>query len=95
MNIEELLLNGKGTIIDVRDPYDFALDHLENSFNIPLSDIPDKIELLKTFKKPLIFICLIGSKSGQAVSYLSNLGFEEIYNGGGWLEIKQLLSEAI
>ncbi|GAB4250713.1 MAG: hypothetical protein Kow0079_04220 [Vicingaceae bacterium] len=79
----------KAKIIDVRSAEEFAAGHIENSINIPLHTIPLKIEEIKSMEKPIVFCCLSGNRSGQAVNFLQANGVEDIYNGGGWEMLNQ------
>lgn len=72
------------TIIDVREPNECAMGMVEGSVNIPLGQVPNKIEEFKAMKKPLVLCCASGGRSGQAVQFLAANGVEDIYNGGGW-----------
>ncbi|MCB9359984.1 MAG: rhodanese-like domain-containing protein [Flavobacteriales bacterium] len=74
----------EATIIDVRTPGEFAMGCVEGSVNIPLDQVPHKIEEFKNMKKPLVLCCASGNRSGQAVQFLEANGVDNIYNGGGW-----------
>lgn len=78
VNLEE------ATIIDVREPSEFSAGCVEGSTNIPLGQVPNRIDEFKAMKKPLVLCCLSGGRSGQAVEFLAANGVEDIYNGGGW-----------
>ncbi len=73
-------------IIDVRTPAEFAGGHVAGSVNIPLQEIPQRLEEIKAMKQPFILCCASGARSGQATNYLRNQGIE-CENGGGWLEV--------
>jgi len=72
------------TIVDVREISECEMGMVEDSINIPLGDVPNKIEEFKAMKKPLVLCCASGGRSGQAVQFLESNGVEDIYNGGGW-----------
>ncbi len=74
----------EATIIDVREPNECAMGMVEGSTNIPLGQVPNKIEEFKAMKKPLVLCCASGGRSEQAVQFLETNGVEDIYNGGGW-----------
>tara|TARA_R110001592_G_C13184603_1_gene751447 strand:+ start:6321 stop:6596 length:276 start_codon:yes stop_codon:yes gene_type:complete len=74
----------EATIIDVRTPGEFVEGCVEGSTNIPLDQVPHKIEEFKNMKKPLVLCCASGNRSGQAVQFLEANGVDNIYNGGGW-----------
>ncbi len=83
MSFENVNLK-KATIIDVRTPGEFCMGCVEGAINIPLDQVPHKIEEFKNMKKPVVVCCASGARSGQAVQFLEANGVENIYNGGGW-----------
>lgn len=86
MDIEKLITENLGTIIDVRTYEEFMGGNVAGSINIPLNEIPSRIEDLKALKAPLILCCASGGRSGQAHNYLSQFGIE-CHNGGSWLDV--------
>ncbi len=86
MNLIELIKNSNTTIVDVRTKEEFSKESLNYTINIPLSDIIDRVNELKKMQ-PLVLCCLSGVRSGKATEYLKSIGFEKVYNGGGWREI--------
>ena len=74
----------EATIIDVRTPEEFGMGCVEGSTNIPLDQVPLKIEEFKNMERPLVLCCASGNRSGQALQFLEANGVEDIYNGGGW-----------
>ncbi|MEJ6735775.1 MAG: rhodanese-like domain-containing protein [Flavobacteriales bacterium] len=74
----------EATIVDVREVSECEMGMVEGSINIPLGDVPNRIEEFKAMKKPLVLCCKSGGRSGQAVDFLAANGVEDIYNGGGW-----------
>ena len=86
MNIEQIIKEGQGTIIDVRTVDEFRSGNAANSINIPLQEIERRLEEVKKLKQPLILCCASGGRSGQAVHFLSHQGIE-CYNGGSWLDV--------
>ena len=48
MNVEKIILNNEGTIVDVRTPEEFRGGHVAGSINIPLQEVPNRIEELKS-----------------------------------------------
>lgn len=86
MEIETLIKQKACTIIDVRTQEEFMEEHVSNSLNIPLMEIPNRLEEIEALKQPLVLCCVSGNRSGQAVEYLSQYGIE-CYNGGAWNEV--------
>ncbi len=94
MEIEKLLKSGKGTILDVRTRGEFSGGHVAGSVNIPLNELPENIEKVKSMKTPLLLCCASGMRSGQAEHYLRQAGLECL-NAGSWLEVNYLQSRAV
>jgi phage shock protein E len=74
----------EATIVDVREPFEFQMGNVIGSINIPLGQIPERIEELKNMKKPLVLCCASGNRSGQATQFLKANGCEDVHNGGAW-----------
>ena len=89
MNLQELLNDEKTKIIDVRTEEEFSEGNVNQSVNIPLHEIPGRIEALKEMQ-PMVLCCRSGQRSGRAMEFLKSQGLEEVYNGGGWLEVVAL-----
>ena len=83
------------TIVDVRTIEEFKMGCVEKSLNIPIHEIPDRLEELKAMSKPLILCCATGNRSGQVAKYLTDLGVSEVYNAGGWTEVNDMLKNNI
>ncbi len=79
-------MNNKPTIIDVRTPMEFMGGHVVGSLNIPLNELPNRIEEVKQLQQPFILCCASGGRSGQAANYLKSLGMD-CMNGGSWLDV--------
>lgn len=92
MNKEEIIRNNEGTIVDVRTAQEFMGGSVSGDENIPLNEIPQRINELKEMKAPLILCCASGNRSGQAENFLSRQGINCL-NGGSWLEVNYLTSE--
>ena len=89
MNLEKIIKEKKGTIIDVRSPNEFMGGNVVGSINIPLQQIPAQIPHLKSLEMPLILCCASGGRSGQAQQYLLEQGFNCL-NAGSWLDVNYL-----
>ena len=93
MEIEKLIKEKKGTIVDVRTRGEFSGGHVAGSENLPLNEIPLRVDELKNMEAPLILCCASGMRSGQAENYLSRQGIECL-NGGSWLEVNYFQSKS-
>ncbi len=86
MDFIKIIKEKKGTIVDVRTTGEFMGGNVEGSINIPLQEIPTRMEELKNLKQPLVLCCASGGRSGQAQGYLSQQGIECV-NAGSWLDV--------
>lgn len=74
----QLINQGKGVIVDVREPAEFAAGHLRDAKNIPLKELPNRIGELDKFKsKSVITVCQSGMRSAKAAAQLKKAGFNE------------------
>ena len=85
------LMKDGGIVIDVRTPGEFNSGHIKGSINIPLDKIKSKIKKIENLKKPVIFCCASGMRSGQASSITKSRGID-VYNGGGWSSLDRKLN---
>jgi rhodanese-related sulfurtransferase len=92
MSLEKIIKEKQGTIVDVRSHAEFMGGHVANSINIPLNEIPQKVEELRNLKAPLVLCCASGNRSGQAQLFLTEQGIE-CYNGGSWLDVNYYQSQ--
>lgn len=94
MSVEQIIKEKKGTIVDVRTTGEFSGGHVAGSINIPLQEIPAKVEELKNLEQPLVLCCASGNRSGQATHFLSNHSID-CYNGGSWMSVNYMQSQAV
>jgi len=92
MNPEELIKNKEGTIVDVRTPEEFRGGHALRSINIPLNEVQNRIEELKSLEAPLILCCASGARSSQATHFLTQQGIE-CCNAGSWLDVNYVQAQ--
>jgi rhodanese-related sulfurtransferase len=57
------------------------------STNIPLNEIPARMDELREIKSEIILCCASGNRSGQATMFLKQNGFNNVHNGGGWMDV--------
>ncbi|MES2587903.1 MAG: rhodanese-like domain-containing protein [Bacteroidota bacterium] len=92
MNVENIIKEQKGTIIDVRTKEEFMGGHVVGSINIPLQEIQQRLSEIKNLNQPLVLCCASGARSGQATQFLSQQGIE-CYNAGSWLDVNYYQSQ--
>ena len=91
MDLIDLVRNRKTSIVDVRTTEEFSNSRVEGSVNIPLNLVPENIETLKKMQ-PLVLCCAAGVRSGQAMEFLKFNGLNQVYNGGSWQDVENMLN---
>jgi len=89
---EKLAKAGKGTILDVRTPKEYAEGHVNGSVNINYfdKDFKDQVGKLES-TKPVYVYCHSGGRSSKAMNIMKSQGFTTIYNlTGGYAAWKNL-----
>ncbi len=84
----------EATIVDVRTEGEFAMGAVDGSINIPLSQVPNRVDEFRVMTRPLVLICQSGNRSGQAAQFLQAHGLTEVYNGGGWMQVRHQVQTA-
>jgi rhodanese-related sulfurtransferase len=84
-DFEEAVGSGAWTVVDVREPHEFAAGHIPNALNLPLSRF-DARELPQG--KPVVLYCQAGGRSKNALNRARAIGRDNVrhYAGGmnGW-----------
>ena len=94
MELKDLVKMPNATMVDVREPYEYAEGHVEGAINIPLGEVPTRVAEFEAMHKPLILMCRSGGRSGQATQFLKAKGLTDLYNGGGWETVQSAIDEA-
>lgn len=89
-DIAQLLNDPHASMVDVRSPEEFAMGHVEGSVNIPIQEVPHRVEEFRAMPKPIILFCASGNRSGHAMQFLQQLGIAEVHNGGGWMDVNDM-----
>lgn len=76
-------------IIDVRSASEYEAGHLENAINIPHTLIKEEISMhVKELDATVLLYCRSGRRSGLAQDALSEMGYQNVVNGGGYESLK-------
>lgn len=75
-------LPGEPTIIDVREPDEFAQGHVPGAVNIPLGQLPRRLQDVPS-DEAVYVICLSGGRSAQASALLAQQGRDAVDVLGG------------
>jgi len=87
--IVSILKSGKYCLIDVREPMELETNgFIEGAINIPLGEVEKRHDEILKLEENVIFFCRSGNRSGKAMELFKNLGYENVYNGGSFEEMK-------
>jgi len=69
--------------IDVREPFEYAMDHVTGAINIPPSELMAGARQLEGVAKDaeLVLYCRSGSRSNVAINVLKGMGYTNLVNG--------------
>lgn len=71
-------------LIDVRTAEEFAESHIQGAINIPVQGMVNRLaEISHTV--PVIVYCRSGARSSIAARVLSDAGFSQVYDLGGFM----------
>ncbi|MBS1636714.1 MAG: rhodanese-like domain-containing protein [Bacteroidetes bacterium] len=85
--LEELISSGQANVIDVRTPAEFMGGHVAGSKNIPLDELPEHLDELRSMKH-IVLCCASGNRSGRAASFLKQNQID-CENGGSWMDVNR------
>ncbi len=92
MTTTEAIKSANVTLIDVREPYELETDGVvPNAINIPLGEVPAKMDEIQQLDTPIVVFCRSGQRSATAAQFLQQNGVENIYNGGGFEDVLAVL----
>ncbi|GAB7127309.1 rhodanese-like domain-containing protein [Silvimonas sp. JCM 19000] len=75
----------KPVLLDVREPWEYALCHLADSVSLPMNEIPNRFNELDEDAE-IVVICHHGMRSYQVGVFLERQGFGHIVNLAGGVD---------
>lgn len=80
--------DSEAILIDVREPEEFALAHVEDSQLLPMQTIPAELQKLEQMadENTLLVLCHHGVRSLQVVAWLRQQGIEDCYSVAGGID---------
>jgi phage shock protein E len=88
-NENEIVIDEKTAVIDVRTEQEYKAGHLKNSINIPYSEIKDTIgKHVHDKNEKIIVYCRSGRRSGIAKQTLDEMGYTKVINAGAYEKLK-------
>ncbi len=83
-----LSTEGKAVVIDVREPWEFAVAKLPNARLVPMGTVPAELQQLDALAedKTLLLLCHHGVRSLQVAAWLRENGVDECYSVAGGID---------
>lgn len=75
----------RAVLLDVREPWEYALAHVEGSLHIPMGEVQNKLEELNS-DRMYVVMCHHGRRSQQVADYLATKGFRQVSNLAGGID---------
>lgn len=92
MTTIEAIKNNTVSLVDVRETYELELDGVvENAINIPMSQVPDRLDEFKNLSEPIVIFCRGGSRAASVIEFLAENGINGCFNGGGFCDVNDIL----
>ncbi|XOD69439.1 MAG: rhodanese-like domain-containing protein [Flavobacteriales bacterium AspAUS03] len=83
-------------LLDVRESLELFRDgRIERAIHIPMASVPHYLEEIRAMKRSFVVFCKKGGRSAKVQEYLVQQGIKEVYNGGGYENIKSILEYSI
>ena len=83
--VKEIIDNGSGTIVDIRDSASFQAGHIPDAINLSDASVQQFVSNTDK-KKPLVVYCYHGISSQGAAVYFSENGFKDVSSMIGGFE---------
>jgi len=72
-------------VIDVREPYEWEIAHIEGARLLPFSEVPVSLATIDT-ARDVVVLCKSGGRSAAAVSHLQSVGYRKVWNLRGGID---------
>jgi len=81
-------INAGALLVDVRTPEEYKT-HIEGAINIPHDQVEERLQEFGENKDRVIVVyCKSGGRSGRAQAILKEAGFKNVFNAGGYSDLK-------
>jgi rhodanese-related sulfurtransferase len=82
IELQHYLTQAHPILLDVREPWEFKVCHLEGAQLLPMREIPSKFNMLDP-QQEIVVICHHGIRSRQVGYFLESNGFTRVINLSG------------
>jgi rhodanese-related sulfurtransferase len=71
-------------LLDVREPDEWAVGHVEGAVHVPMNDVPAALDRLDRDAE-IVVVCKVGGRSAQVTAWLNQQGYQAKNLDGGML----------
>lgn len=82
----QILRDRGARLIDVREPWEFSVTHVEGSLHMPMAHIPNRAPTELNASERLIVLCHHGVRSLRVTEWLRKQGFDQAQSLAGGIE---------
>lgn len=87
-----LTLPPNAVLLDVRTPSEYQSGHLAGARNIPYDQVVNmRAALPQDIQTPIAVYCRGGRRAAEAIVILKQIGYQNLYNLGGFPQARQAL----
>jgi rhodanese-related sulfurtransferase len=72
-------------LLDVREPYERDLAHIEPSLHIPMRDVPERLAEIPKEREVIVY-CHGGARSAMVAGFLETRGYKRVVNLAGGID---------
>lgn len=83
--LAEHLQTASSLLLDVREPWEFDICHIDGSINIPMGQIPQRLDEIPQSEE-IVVICHHGVRSQQVIHYLKQQSCDKLVNLDGGVD---------
>ena len=91
---ERLQTGDRPVLLDVREPWEFALARIEGSRLIPMGELPDRFSELDPAAETVV-ICHHGARSAYVACALGDAGFANVLDLEGGLDAYSQIDDSV
>lgn len=82
---ERLRADPAPVLLDVREPWEHTIAHIEGGWLVPLNTLPKVLDTLDESRETIVY-CHHGIRSAMAVQFLQSRGFRNVWNLSGGID---------
>lgn len=86
--MHEIIKDPSTHLIDVRSPAELYEIAIEGAVNIPMDEVPERLNEFRSMEGNIVVFCRSGARSESVKHYLIQNGITKVVNGGGVADVR-------